>query len=140
MITYSREDALRLKSLSHKVDSLAILNPPLFRRLSRDYMGLYINNNRGTRAGRSKHPTPFGIKYTIKRISCLQTIQAKKAAGKTLPNVLYTNARSLNATKIDELQTYATAHKVEVICISETWLDAQKETYSQTARILWPLL
>ena len=45
--------------------------------------------------------------------------------------MLYTNARSLNATKIDELQTYATAHKVEVICISETWLDAQKETYSQ---------
>ena len=41
--------------------------------------------------------------------------------GRTLPNVLVVNSRSIMG-KIDELKYYSNEHKIEIIIVTETWL------------------
>ena len=45
--------------------------------------------------------------------------------------MLYTNCRSLNHWKLEELSVYAEIHKPDVICLTETWLDKNKESARQ---------
>ena len=47
-----------------------------------------------------------------------------------VPDLLYTNARSLNVTKRDELQAYLTIHNVGIVCVSETWINVTKQPHS----------
>ena len=44
-----------------------------------------------------------------------------------LPTILYTNCRSLTQWKLEELAIYAELHKPDLICLTETWLTADKE-------------
>ena len=46
--------------------------------------------------------------------------------------MFYTNCRSLNQWKLDELKVLTEINKPNVICLTETWLDNNKQS---TARI-----
>jgi hypothetical protein len=43
------------------------------------------------------------------------------------PSLLYTNCRSLNTWKLAELEAYAEIHKPSIICLTETWLNDDKQ-------------
>ena len=50
-----------------------------------------------------------------------------KTRGVQLPSLLYTNCRSLSTWKLAELQIYAESHHPDLICLTETWLDDDKQ-------------
>lgn len=45
--------------------------------------------------------------------------------------ILYTNCRSLNIWQLAELNSYVEIHKPNIICLTETWLDAHKQQIIQ---------
>ena len=66
-----------------------------------------------------------------KRSNNVPLSQQKHSKVPCLPTLLYTNCRSLNHWKLEELSVYAEIHKPDVICLTETWLDKNKESARQ---------
>ena len=135
--SYSRADILNLKNSNS--NGFQIINKQILDTISQStaIKGLATNNTqyttsknglhskktkRGCRAG--KHKTRQRAQQTAP-----DPIPAP-IAKKTLhshPIVLYTNCRSLNNWKLDELTLYAHTHKPHIICLTETWIDDTKE-------------
>ena len=67
-------------------------------------------------------------------ISKLKEVTITKGQRKniiTLPTVYLTNCRSLNDRKLDLLQETAEQYKLDVICLTETWMTKTKEKQSE---------
>ena len=126
---YSREDNLLYKNGSFNIKGLNIADRELFYKLSRDVIkGLGKGNTKlGKKAGkRTKNRQKQDI---IRKPTNLLAapIDRKCQQSKFLPTILYTNCRSLNVWKLAELNSYAEIHKTDIICLTETWFDAQKQ-------------
>ena len=130
---YSREDILQYKSTSNSINGLQIENHLLFHSLSRDTnRGLSkLRTKRGTRAGKRTHHRKFpktSIQRTIPDTNLLPTVAPKAPRqNDLLPSILYTNCRSLNTWKLAELNSYIEIHKPAIVCLTETWLDQDKQ-------------
>ena len=133
-ITYTREDVLRYNT-SHSGQEVDILNHQLFREIQAKKAEPYNNNRsyktrRGKRAG--KHTKPGIARRDYKRGAVLSNliqvpIHREPQQPTYLPTILYINCRSLNTWKLEELKTYVTIHKPNLICLTETWLDQDKQ-------------
>ena len=84
---------------------------------------------RGSKGIKRKYNTTIRKLPTGLTGSNLIKIQSVKEPGKqlSLPRILYTNCRSLNIWKLAELQVCAEIHQPELICLTETWLDDEKQ-------------
>ena len=112
-----------------------ILNHQLLREIQAKKAEPYSNNRsyktrRGKRA--SKHTKPQIARRDYKRGAVLSNliqvpIHREPQQPTYLPTILYTNCRSLNTWKLEELKTYVTIHKPNLICLTETWLDQDKQ-------------
>ena len=113
----------------------------LFRQLSRhSYNGLHKRRptKRGVRAGkRTKKTTCQRRSFSAITSEIVPTtVNTKQTAQRVrdnvfLPSILYTNCRSLNTWKLAELQSYAEIYKPGLICLTETWLDDNKQEIIQ---------
>ena len=83
---------------------------------------------RGCRAGRKR--TKFTIKRTQSDLRHFKSSGGQKLNTNQayLPKVFYTNCRSLNQWKLDELKVLTEINKPNVICLTETWLDNNKQS------------
>ena len=130
--SYSREDILHYKTKSSDINGCQILDHQLFKYLSKDVnkqLSSY-RTKRGKRAGkRTKEWRSLGtIHQNNRKPSNLVPIPKHKQSRPTfLPSILYTNCRSLNTWKFAELESYVEIHKPNIICLTETWLDANKQ-------------
>ena len=84
---------------------------------------------RGRRAGRHYKKSPVISSTT----DVGQSVHVNKLRGKlsALPTILYTNCRSLSQWKLEELNAYSELHQPDFICLTETWLNADKEKARQ---------
>ena len=140
-ITYRRGDILQLNSRSNSINGLHIVDNSLFRQLSRhSYNGLHKRRptKRGVRAGkRTKKTTCQRRSFSAITSEIVPTtVNTKQTARRVrdnvfLPSILYTNCRSLNTWKLAELQSYAEIYKPGLICLTETWLDDNKQEIIQ---------
>ena len=140
-ITYGRGDILRLNSESNSIKGLHIEDSLLFKQLSRvTYNGLYKRRptKRGVRGGkRTKGMACKRRSPSARPLVTAQSTVTTQQNGRRprdnvfLPSVLYTNCRSLNTWKLAELQSYAEIHKPGLICLTETWLDNNKQELNQ---------
>ena len=81
-----------------------------------------------------------GIKdesQTISALDSLRLYQQKKQHithsdnEAVLPSLLYTNCRSVNEWKLAELAVLVEINQPQIICLTETWLTAEKEQSRQ---------
>ena len=126
---YSREDILLHKNESFNIKGLNIADRELFYKLSRNVIKRLRKGNTklGKKAGkRTRNRQKQDI---IRKPTNLLAapIDRKCQQSKFLPTILYTNCRSLNVWKLAELNSYAEIQKPNIICLTETWLDAQKQ-------------
>ena len=141
-ISYRREDILHFKNVSSDINGLDIADHSLLYNLSLPtHNGSIVKQKtkRGNRAGKRRKYTKLhskrpSIDYSTKRkpnhlipIPKYRTIPRSSF----LPTILYTNCRSINTWKLAELQTYVEIHKPNLICLTETWLDATKQQLIQ---------
>lgn len=118
-ITYDREDILRLRDF--KSPEFEIIDWNILDSISKTHNGLYNRKTkRGCRAGRRYKPS-----------NNVPLVQQKRSKVPYLPTLLYTNCRSLNHWKLEEPSVYAEIHKPDVIFLTETWLDKNKESARQ---------
>ena len=134
-LTYSREDILRFDG--NKTLEFEIINKDILQCISKTHQafnGLYNHRTkRGCRAGkrykkRTKLQQQASAITTNQQITSSHTARSKH---QYLPTVLYTNCRSLNQWKLEELAIYSEIHAPQIICLTETWLDATKEAARQ---------
>ena len=138
---YGREDILHFKNC--KSTDFQVINADILKDISvtqaessSKHNGLHNKKTkRGCRAGKRKQNQK--LLSWIKPSHHLPTISDntndtnKNATNKKgriqLPSILYTNCRSLNTWKLAELQVYAESHHPDIICLTETWLDDNKQ-------------
>ena len=95
-----------------------------------DILNLKNSNSNGLHSKKTKRGCRAGKHKTRQRAqqSAPDPIPAPaKKFSQSHPVVLYTNCRSLNNWKLDELTLYAHTHKPHIICQTETWIDDTKE-------------
>ena len=140
---YSRADILNLKNC--KNSGYDIINREILDTISKPtaIKGLTSNtaqhteNNNGSQPKKTKRGCRAGkhqIRRTIQQAAPLancESIKKKPAQPQTHPTVLYTNCRSLNNWKLDELTLYAHTYKPDIICLTETWINETKEQSTQ---------
>jgi hypothetical protein len=132
--TYAREDALGLinsETFGYKVIDQAILDE--IRKQPTNTAIKSRATKRGCKGGQRHHGiNPY---YKCMRESVLTCIPKKKPTKSdnyaALPSILYTNCRSLNEWKLNELAVVVEAHQPTLICLTETWLTAAKEQSRQ---------
>ena len=134
-LTYSREDILRFDR--NQTLEFEIINKDIQQCISKThhaFNGLYNRRTkRGCRAGkrykkRTKLQQQASAITTNQQITSSHTARSKH---QYLPTVLYTNCRSLNQWKLEELAIYSEIHAPQIICLTETWLDVTKEAARQ---------
>ena len=128
-ITYSREDILKYKS--YIKPGYTIINHTHLNSLAstQSKAGLLPKKTkRGCRAGRKR--TKFTIKRTPSNLGHFKPSGEQKLNTNQayLPKVFYTNCRSLNQWKLEELKALTEINKPNVICLTETWLDNNKQS------------
>ena len=127
-ITYRREDILKYKS--YIKPGYTVINHTLLKELSNKHTNnglLYKRTKRGCRAGRKRTKT---IKRIPQHLGHFKPVSAQKLHTNQayLPKLFYTNCRSLNQWKLEELKVLADINKPNVICLTETWLDVNKQS------------
>ena len=130
-ICYRREDILQYKisnTSQYQVINGAILDELChYESLHPESHGLLRKKRtrRGRRAGRHYKKSPVISSTT----DVGQSVHVNKLRGKlsALPTILYTNCRSLSQWKLEELNAYSELHQPDFICLTETWLNADKE-------------
>ena len=140
-ISYRREDILRFKNSTSDIKGLNIADHSLLNNLSLQSLPAHngsivkLRTKRGNRAGKRCKYTKLHSKRSSNGYACSRKpnylIPVPKyrtiPRSSLLPTILYTNCRSINAWKLAELQTYVEIHKPNLICLTETWLDATKQ-------------
>jgi hypothetical protein len=111
---------------------LEIINQDLFTQLSATSQLPRKRYKRGCRGGTSKRLSQrHNRKLTGVNSNNLITVPITRSSKQqNLPSLFYTNSRSLNSWKLDELNATIPIHKPDIICLTETWLDAAKEKFT----------
>ena len=131
-ICYRREDILQYKisnTSRYQVINGAILDELChYESLHPESHGLLRNKRTwwGRRAGRHYKKSPVISSTT----DVGQSVHVNKLRGK-LSTILYTNWRSLSQWKLEEMKAYSELHQPDFICLTETWLNADKEKARQ---------
>lgn len=128
-ITYSREDILRLKNTN--IHSYEIVNSVVHQDLASVNLNKGLTPRKTKRGHRSrKHRHRKQLKRGVNRNNLIY-IKAKSNNKERkscyLPALLYTNCRSINTWKLEELTVYTNIHKPDIICLTETWLNSIKQ-------------
>ena len=128
---YGREDILDLKNSQLDINSLDIVDYDLLNKLSSQKATRLCKTKRGKRAGRRLHKNrghSVHVNKSFNRNHVASLPKARNTArGTYTPSLLYTNCRSLNTWKLAELEVYAEIHHPNIICLTETWLNEEKQ-------------
>lgn len=138
-IKYTREDLYGLSYTKTFLSSTNIIDTSLFEQLCQQRLyTLHNKNKRGCRAGRQvkrKHNrynrSQRGI--TIENLIFIKNTSlksGKQGKAKSLPSIYYTNCRSLNYAKTNELESHLIKYNSDIACLTETWTDDIKASYT----------
>ena len=87
-----------------------------------------MRTKQGCKSGR-KHRR--SVRQDNRQENRATSLQSNKGNEAVLPSLLYTNCRSLNEWKLSELAVLTEIHNPQIVCLTETWLTADKEKSHQ---------
>jgi hypothetical protein len=133
-LIYTRQQllTLRQRNISSLLDTNIIIDYKALALCTKTYHKR--RSSRGIKRRLNIRQRPVLVRNqanNLVRIKSLDTITSKDQSKAQLPSLLYTNCRSLNEWKLNELDVIANTYHPTIICLTETWLDAVKEQSRQ---------
>jgi hypothetical protein len=129
---------LRLKNIDIEESDIELIDGDCWTSLKANPLALAVAAPKPTRRGTKGYKRRLNIRQRncTNRPCNLIAIRLKSTADQqnkqrqtnpATPSLYYTNCRSLNSTKLDDLRQYANRYNPNAICLTETWFTRARE-------------